>query len=328
MMTPDEVRDFGRHFASSPLYSHLIPYIAREPSLMETLNRIAHVPQVNLLLGAVHYLLLGGRRDVTLARFYATLSVDPEAPVSAGRPFADFVMAHADEIVELGSTRYTQTNEVRRCTTLLPGIAAAVGGRRFHLVDVGTSAGLTLAFDRYRYQYDGVSWGSGDLMLGCELRGGRPHLPERFEVMSRHGLDLNIVDPTDPDDRRWLQALVWPEHRARFLRLERALEIAAGVPLNQIEGDALETLPQVLDALPPGDEVVVMHSFALNQFAPSDRERLAVILDNGRTGRLLHRVGLEYWTDGHPWAELRVDDGSLERSLAWAHPHGEWMDLA
>ena len=327
-MTPDEVRDFGRHFSSSPLYQHLIRYLAGEPALMETVNRIAHVPQVNLLLGAVHYLLLARHRDSELARFYATLSVEPDDPTSAGPYFADFVMANADDIVELGSTRYTQTNEVRRCTTLVPGIAAAVDERPFHLLDIGTSAGLTLAFDRYRYRWDGVSWGSGDLILDCELRGGHPQLPERFDVMSRHGLDLNIVDPADHDDRRWLQALVWPEHRDRFLRLERALDIAAGVWIERIEGDALETLPQVIDSLPPGDEVVVMHSYAVNQFDSPARQRLNAILDKARAGRPLHRVGLEYWTEGHPWAELRIDDGVEERSLAWAHPHGEWLDLA
>ena len=45
------------------------------------------------------------------------------------------------------------------------------------------------------------------------------------EVAARVGIDLNPLDPADPDDRAWLRALVWPGPNAAA-RLER-LDAAA-----------------------------------------------------------------------------------------------------
>ena len=53
------------------------------------------------------------------------------------------------------ATRVTQTNEIGRCTALLPAFAT-VGrhwARPLALVDLGASAGLNLLFDRYAYAY-------------------------------------------------------------------------------------------------------------------------------------------------------------------------------
>ena len=82
---------------------------------------------------------------------------DPEGPDGAGPLFREFVLAHEEEIVHLGNTRYTQTNESRRCVALLPLVMLAPFDR-FHLVDIGTSAGLNLRLERYRYRFDDLEW--------------------------------------------------------------------------------------------------------------------------------------------------------------------------
>ena len=53
------------------------------------------------------------------------------------------------------------------------------------------------------------------LTVESEWRGDGPapdltHLPE---IASRTGVDLHPVDVLDPEQRRWLRALVWPEDR-------------------------------------------------------------------------------------------------------------------
>ena len=54
-----------------------------------------------------------------------------------------------------------QTNEVGRCAALVGGFltVAARTGLPLRLCEVGTSAGLNLRFDHYRYESDGRGWG-------------------------------------------------------------------------------------------------------------------------------------------------------------------------
>src|SRR5260370_17991498 len=110
--------------------------------------------------------------------------------------------------------RRTQTNEPARCATLLPALAALPGP--LALIEVGASAGLTLLFDRYSYDYDGHRIAGCDPdapTLRCAVRGPVP-LPARVpDIAWRAGLDLNPLDVTCEDDVRCLSCLVWPGER-------------------------------------------------------------------------------------------------------------------
>lgn len=46
-VTPDEVRNWGKHAHGSLLYAHLVEVIT-DTELMRVLDRIEHVPQINL----------------------------------------------------------------------------------------------------------------------------------------------------------------------------------------------------------------------------------------------------------------------------------------
>ena len=71
--------------------------------------------------------------------------------------FADFCHLHRADIERLVATRATQTNEVGRCSALLPGLCLIASQYGWHeplsLLDLGTSAGLNLLFDDYAYTY-------------------------------------------------------------------------------------------------------------------------------------------------------------------------------
>lgn len=322
-ITADYMRDWGRYAKSSPLYSHLVELISEDEELLGVVNRMEHEPPPNLLFAGVHYLLMKGE-DPELASFYESITDRPRPPEEVDGLFKGFVMGHEDQLVELGRTRYTQTNECRRCVALLPGIWKS-GVGRFHLVDIGTSAGLNLALDRYQYRWNGLSWGDGPVVLATRSRGSSP-VPREVEVLSRVGLDLNPIDPSSPDDQTWLDALIWPGQEERRHRLRGALTLIAGLDIQFVAGDALETLSATVQSLPPSDPVVIMNSFTLNQFSRYGMARLERVCSDLREGRSLIRLSLELEEFGES-PVLRLDDGSGWVTLGKAHHHGEWIDL-
>jgi len=319
------MRAWGKHAHGSPLYAELVEVVAKDAELLRVMNRIQHLPPPNLMFGAVQYLLMDGE-DGDLARHYPSIVEDPIPPAGAGPKFRSFVLAHEEEIVEVGNTRYTQTNECRRCVALLPMVMMA-GFRAFHLIDVGASAGLNLGLDEYGYSYNDKERRPGRPMLEAESRGVDPTLAD-IEVFSRTGLDLNPLDPADPGARRWLDALIWPEHVERRARLRSALEMISNLDIEMISGNALKTLPGALDRLPAGEPAVVMSSFTLNQFDAAERDRLESIVSVARTARPVHRVSMgEALDKADDWARLVVDDGRGTTFVGQAHPHGEWIEL-
>lgn len=291
---------------------------------MRVLNEIEHSPRINVLLAGVQYLLM--KQPDELANFYPNLTDEPSPVGHVDRSFRDYVLEHEAELVEIGQTRHTQTNEIRRCTALLAAIweTTATG---FHLVDVGTSAGLTLSIDRYRYRWDGVEWGPrSPVVLESELRGRAPN-PRPIDVLTRIGLDLNPLDPGAPEDRMWLDALIWPEQSDRRERLRQAFQVQETVDVDLVAGDAIDTLAPALRQLAGSDPVVVMHSFALNQL---DQEQRAVIDETmraARTDRTVWRVSMELLDWGEDAPALTIDDGSGPVVVGRAQPHGEWLEL-
>lgn len=324
-VTPGYMREWGRHTHGSPLYAHLVEVIAADKGLLRVINRIANTPPPNLLFAAVHYLLLK-EPDHELAGFYPSLSDSPRSPGKAGELFREFVLDREAEIVRLGSERYTQTNECRRCVALLPAVMEA-SFNAFHLVDIGTSAGLNLALDRYHYSWSGLRWGPGSSVnLETELRGAAPNLHE-VSVLTRTGLDLNPIDPSDPDQLLWLEALIWPGHDERRTRLDAAMALIEDLSINFVAGDALETLGRALDQLPVGEPAVVMNSFALNQLTPEPRTTIEQIVDQSRGRRQIHRVSMEFVNKDDPWVTIQIEDEGGWRELGQAHPHGEWVEF-
>ena len=324
-VTPEYMRDWGKHTHGSPLYARLVEVVATDPDLLRVINRIEHRPPPNLLFAAVQYLLMNGA-GADLAAYYPSLAAVPLPAAGAGPWFREFVLANEEEIVALGNTRFTQTNESRRCVALLPLVMMAPFDR-FHLVDIGTSAGLNLGLDHYRYRFDNLEWGpDSPLVLTAESRGVDPPLHD-IEVLSRTGLDLNPLDPGDEEARRWLDALIWPEHEERRVRLRRALAIISETEIEMVRGDALVTLPRVLDSLPGDEPALVMNSFAVAQLSPEGRQEIEAISNRARGRRPVFRVSMELLDASDDWARMVIDDGTGSKTVGQAHPHGEWIEL-
>src|SRR5260370_40511385 len=120
--------------------------------------------------------------------------------------------------------RRTQTTEPARCAILLPALGRLP--QPLALIEAGASAGLTLLFDRYSYDYAGHHLAGSDPdapTLQCQPRGPVP-LPPRIPAIAwRAGLDLRPLDVTSDDDGRWLSSPVWPGQGYRQQQLRAAV---------------------------------------------------------------------------------------------------------
>jgi hypothetical protein len=180
------------------------------------------------------------------------------------------------ELTEVMLTRRTQTNEPARCAALLPALAQLPPP--LALIDAGASAGLTLLFDRYSYDYAGHRLAGRDPAaptLRCEPRGPVP-LPPRIPAIAwRAGLDLNPLDVTSDDDVRWLTCLVWPGEGDRGRRLAAAIASARRDPPAVYRGDLLTELPGLAAQAPAGATLVVYDTSVLYQLSPGEQRRFA-----------------------------------------------------
>lgn len=279
-----EIKHLAQHFAegstiftTSPLYQSFCKIVAQEQSILELLTQRQMGQQASyLLFGAIHYLLLSGVQH-PLHNFYPSLVKEvTAAPSEAGPVLLDFCRTYRDELGAIIRTRLVQTNVVKRSVGLLVALRAVRmrGVERVHLIEVGTSAGIHLYVDRYRYLIGSRVFGQQDAKVAIETqwRGKQPppDFDERPQIISRTGVDLHPVDATNPEERLWLRALVWPENQREAEQLFAALESVAADPPTIIAGDAIDVCPALGKRLPPGEARVVFHA-ATRMHVPTER---------------------------------------------------------
>ncbi len=301
---------FASHVSQQacPLYARLSGAVAADPELLALASHARRgQPVPNLFFAAIHFLLLKGVQH-PLSAFYPSVSGVIERNADPYPTFRSFCLEHREEIRLLLATRLVQTNEVGRCACLLPAFALIVPrtqGQPLSLVEIGSSAGLNLLWDRYSYDY-GV-------------------LPE---VTWRLGIDLHPLSVSDPEAKLWLQALIWPENAQRAERLQQALHLTEQEPPSIMAGDALALLPSVLASVPQETTLCVFHSLTVNQFSREARERLTLLLAEWAAKRLLFRVSLESYGGAEPLLELTTwrNDLATKQTLAVCDSHAQWLE--
>ena len=333
-----------KEFTTSPLYRLLSPTVAATGPLLDLAcqGRPGQYPTF-LFFGAVHLLLLAGA-DHPLARFYPSIAgARALPPEDAGPALVSFGREHAAELAETIRTRLVQTNQVQRAIGLRLGlsvIADEVPGP-VHVIEAGTSAGLNLRFGRYGYRLNGRRFGdlASPVQLAAECHGQEPEpdLDRQPAIAGVLGIDLHPVDATDPGERAWLQALVWPEnHRQRAL-LTTALELAAADPPPILAGDVIDVLPGFAGTLPAGQPRVVFHS-ATRMHVPASRLAAfdAAIERAGDTGPLW-RLSIEDAPEAQarhrtarpgPALQLRRPGTAAAETIAIVDGHLAWIDMS
>ncbi|NDJ60281.1 MAG: DUF2332 domain-containing protein [Chloroflexi bacterium] len=199
------------------LYGRWATGLLDDPEVLALLTETPEEQYFNLLMAIVHYLLLKGETH-RLARYYSTVTANPLPPDHAYPVFHDFCLTHADTIRALANSRWVQVNVVGRCTTLLPVltlISRRLSGEPFAFLEIGSSAGLMLIWDRYGYDYGfrQINATASALVLTARVDGKyRPPLPAQMpSVAARIGMDIHPIDLDDPDAVVWLDATWRPD---------------------------------------------------------------------------------------------------------------------
>jgi hypothetical protein len=255
------------------------------------------------------------------------------APEGGYAGFRRWLVQHWPAVVPEALSRSTQTNEARRCASLLPALALIPGP--LALLEVGASAGLCLFPDRYSYSYDGElqidpATGPSEVLLECSTAGGLPRPTAVPQVAWRAGLDLRPLDVREPDDTHWLETLIWPEQHERRARLRAAIRIAAVDPPRIVRGDASELAPLAAEA--PDDATLVVITSAVLVYLPFAQRMRFVESVRTLDARWISLEGLR----GLPSVRAALsDDGGPEARfvlaldevpLAFTGPHGQSLD--
>jgi hypothetical protein len=260
------------------------------------------------LLAAVHRIVLDGRAP-ELAVHYPSVGGSTDA--GDDEVVAAFLATVFDHGAELRERIHDglQTNEVGRCATLVVGYAHVLRtlGLPLRLLEVGTSAGLNLRWDRYAYDIGTTV--AGDPVSPVRFTGAwperAPDLSVPFAVAERRGCDRNPLDPTDPEDQVRLRSALWPDQPERRARLDGALEVAARVPVEVDRADAVEWVTEQLAEARPGVATVVTHSIVLQYLDPASRERFVAAVEEAGARASANA----------PLAWLRMEPGGEQASL-------------
>ncbi len=311
--------------------------VAEDPQLLDIATLGAGKDALpNLFFSTVHLLLQQGEHH-QLAAFYPSLNKNTRRYEYVYPYFRNFVLDHEAEIAKIITTKTVQTNEVARCAALVPAfelVSLEAKNQPLAMIEIGSSAGLTLLWDQYHYKYgEGMECGPKDspVQIECLLRGKRhPPMPHDLpKVDSRIGIDLNPIDLNDPGNIQWLHALVWPEQEKRTRQLELAIQLAKHQSPRIVRGNALELLPEMIDKIGESAQTCIYHSFTLSLATGDNRAKLESIIEGASKNRKLFLVSLEWAKDtDSPRLELtRFDLGAKSRRvLAKSQAHGEWLE--
>lgn len=232
----------------------------------------------------------------------------------------------------------TQTNEIARSAAFAAAlkVAGEQFGMQFELLEIGSSAGLNLNMEHYRYTLGGRSFGPQDSPVHIAPRWrGAPPPDWQPEIASAQGVDLAPVNLADPQEREKLHAYIWADKKTRHIHLDLALDLAQAARPKVSQGDALDWLTVRLAARPvEGRCRVVMHSMVLQYIAPDRRGAIGHIIDeaiiNAPPQSPLVQIGMEW---SAPRDEVRLTLKSRARAgelrshlLAICHPYGDWID--
>jgi hypothetical protein len=205
-------------------------------------------------------------------------------PVDADWPeLRSAITADWSAVAATARATTTQTNEVGRCAPLLVALQRIPGP--IALLELGASAGLCLAVDRWSYRFTAEHGaesrlGDGPPELRCDVSGDGT-LPARMpDIVWRCGIDLAPLDARDPDDRRRLEAMVPPDRPDRRARLRAALDVLRTDPPTLIAGDALAELDRAAAGAPDDAVLVVVSLGTAVYLPPADR---AALLDRIRS---------------------------------------------
>jgi hypothetical protein len=322
-MSPGETADWYRRFGeleargNSPIFEQWALGVATDDDILALLETLPlQKRQPNLVFACAR--LLG-------------------APVGDYAALRSWLLANWTAVADEAQKRSTQTNEPRRCATLLPALALLPGP--LALLEVGASAGLCLYPDRYSYRYDGgdildPAAGRSSVLLESATTDNAPVPTALPDIVWRAGIDTNPLDVRNDDDMLWLETLLWPEQHERRQRLQAAVEIARADPPRLVRGDAIDALAGLVAEAPDEATLVIVASAVLVYLVAADRARFVdTVAATGADWISLEGYGALPAVAAAMPGELPEGNGKgrfvlalNQKPLAWTGPHGQFLD--
>ena len=280
--------------------------------------------------GGLHALVQAGG-DAGLARVYAGAVTDL-AEIAA---ILERVLADHEAAIMPWLDGPPQTNEPGRSGALIVGLMeiARRHGPTIELLEIGSSAGLNLLIDRYRFDLGGAVFGpESPVTIKPDWRGPVPEIAP-IDFVSVRGCDIAPMDATDPAVGARLAAYVWPETPERLARVKRAIEMMRERGVDLVQADAADWIEaRLAEPQAAGVTRVLMHSVVW-QYLPeavANRIRAAMKAAGARATaeRPLGWVMMEPdRAFGHQNVRTRSWPGEGDwQTLATAHAHGTWVD--
>ena len=301
-------------------------------------QRIANWPGA-VLLDAMPHRIAGGLHDL-----YRTGSEPALSPIYLGQMTAQTAVDRlVSEVVARHDTDLLpwfdsppQTNEAGRSASFVAALhwLASRVTPNFELNEIGSSAGMNLLMDRYRYDLGGVVSGPDDSPVTIKPEWNGPPPPaDPFNIHSVRGCDIQPIDVRVDAAANRLMAYIWPEMPERFERMKAGIAMIRRQPVDLIQADAADFVEaQLAKPQAAGTTRVLMHSIVW-QYLPDAAQRriqaaMATAGEAATTEKPMAWISLETnrATFRH---ELKVSywpGGNEPALLGEAHAHGIWVN--
>ena len=234
---------------------------------------------------------VAGESDTPLARLYDR-APEHGPPPELPHAFEEFCAVHAERIVNLARARNVQTNEVGRCSHLMPafGVIAQATGQDLALIDIGPEPGLnccgtgsTIATPTDRRRCGTFTGAHRVARAEAKCRvfrpaSRRPPLPLGSISTRSHLGDRRAVSMARSAD---LARACGPKRRCSRTHVRSG----CNTPPRVEAGDALALLPVLVAEAPADSALCVFHCHALNQFPVEARESFTRLLRSAAQSR-------------------------------------------
>ena len=283
------------------------------------------------IAGGFHDLFRRGV-EPDLGKIYRGEIIDPAAVQAL---IAEVVARH-DEALLPWFDSLPQTNEAGRSSNFVAALhwLASRVTPNFELNEIGSSAGMNLLIDRYRYDLGGVVSGPDDSPVTIKPEWNGPPPPANpFNIHSVQGCDIQPIDVRDDAAANRLMAYIWPEMPERFERMEAGIAMIRQNPVDLVQADAADFVEaQLANPQAAGTTRVLMHSIvwqylpdtvqrriqtamaAAGEAATAEKPLAWISLETNRA-TFRHELKVSYWP------------GCSEPAhLGEAHAHGIWVN--
>jgi hypothetical protein len=283
------------------------------------------------LVGGLHALDLAGVAPALSQVFAGTVTESGTIQQILGDSFT----AHDDSLYPWLDGP-PQTNEAGRSAALMTGLIeiARRHAARLELLEIGSSAGLNLLIDRFRFDLGGVAFGpeGSPVTIKPEWRGPPPpDVP--VEIVSVRGVEIQPIDVRDPAAADRLRAYVWADNPDRMERLTRAIAMIVEKPVDITQGDAADWVEaRLAEPQPAGITRILMHSVVWQYLGEDRQARIEAAM----------AAAAEHATPERPLAWVRMEPNRIAAKqqvwvqswpnyaapiiLADVQAHGAWVE--